>query len=578
MGIGSVAFESAGQRTEHYIPGAYSRTNFVNGEVGGTSANRAVIIGESDGGKPNTLYFFYSPSEAIETLRGGPLLEAVLCAFSPGGDLIPQYVGAMRVNPGTQASRALLKTAAQMVTVKTADYGLHTNQVKMKLVAGTQSGSKKIQVSFEGNEYTVDNIIMESFEIKYVGTGSAAMMAITKTGLTTTVTGAAGDNLSIDFSAFATIDKLVNYINDHAAYTCVAKTPNAATELSTHLDSVTSQDIKTATYVATSNLQAIIDALNSAPYIGSAEYYASATTRAVPDNDSDWVYFSGGTHGACTVTEYAATLDLLQTEEVSIIGTSSTDEAVHILIRNHCILMSGTEGRKERTFLVGGESGETVDQACTRAKNLATDTGSLAYPGFKAYGVLDASKIKLFSPAMYAAKLIGQEVALAVNEPMTNKSVDVLAWEKDLKKSELVQLIQAGVIAGGKSQDNRFATIRAVTTYQGNELQRCERSMKRESNYMARDLRDAIAKQVGKPGDASSNGTIEAIFWAKVADWFRQGLIVKDVKGRTAWGLLIRRVGSATYIEYHTNLTAPQNFFFITANQHYFGSMESVVV
>lgn len=578
MGIGSVAFESAGQRTEHYIPGAYSRTNYVNGEGGGTSANRAVIIGESSGGKPNTLYFFYSPSEAIQTLRDGPLLEAVLCAFSPGGDLIPQYVGAMRVNPGTQASRTLLNAAAQELLVKTSDYGLHTNQVKMKLSAGTKSGSKMIAINFEGNDYSADNIMRESFEIKYVGTGTAATMTITKTGLTIAITGATGDNLTIDFGAFVTIDKLVNYINDHPAYTCVAKTPNASSERSDQLDSVTTVDIKTASYVATSNLQALIDALNAAPYIGSAAFVDTATSRKVPDNDSDWVYFSGGTHGACTVVEYTATLSALETEEVSIIGTSSTDAAVHVLIKNHCELMSGTEGRKERMFLVGGANGETVDQVVARALALSSKSGSLAYPGFKNYGVLDASSIKLYSPAMYAAKLIGQEVALAVNEPLTNKSVNVLSWEYDLKKSDLVKLIQGGVIAGGKSQDNRFATIRAVTTYQGIELQKCERSMMRESNYMARDLRDCVARQVGKPGDASSLGTVEASFWAKVSDWFRQGMIVKDDKGRTAWGLVIRRVGSATFIEYHTNLTAPQNFFFITANQHYYGSMESVAI
>jgi hypothetical protein len=580
MGVNSVAFESAGQRTEHYIPGSYSRTNYVNGEGGGTSANRAVFIGESDGGKPNTLYFFYSPSDAIDKLRGGPLLEAVLCAFSPGGDLIPQYVGAMRVNPGTQASRTMLNSAIPVLSIKAKDYGLHTNQVKMKLIAGTTSGSKKVMLSFAGNEYSVDNIIRQSFTVQYVGTGSAATMTITKTGLTTTVTDVSADNLSVDFTSFDTIEDIVNYINDKSAYTCVAITANASSERSDELDSISAVDIKTAAYTANSNLQALIDTLENAPWIGSAEFITDATSRVLPDNDSDWIYFSGGTHGACTVTEYSDTLEKLETEEVSIIGTASTDEAVHVLIKNHCVLMSSTEGRKERMFLVGGATGETVDETIARAKALASDTGSVAYPGYRNYGVLtaEASSVKLYSPAMYAAKLIGQEVALAVNEPMTNKSVDVLAWEVDLKKSDLVKLIQGGVIAGGKSQDNRFATIRTVTTYQGNELQRCERSMKRESNYMARDLRDGVAQYVGKPGVTSSMGAVEATFWARVADWFRQGLIVKDDKGRTAWGLVIRRVGSATFIEFHTNLTAPQNFFFITANQHYYGSQESVAV
>jgi hypothetical protein len=577
MGVSSVAFESAGQRTEHYIPGSYSRINYVNGEGGGTSANRAVFIGESDGGKPNTLYFFFSPSEAIDKLRGGPLLEAVLHAFSPGGDFIPQYIGAMRVNPGTQSQRILNKGANPMVTIKSWDYGLHANQLKMKITAGTQSGSKKIAYSFAGNEGSIDNIIRKSFQIQYIGTGSACTMSISKTALTTTVTGATGENLSVDFASFDTIGDIVNYINDNPKYTCVALTPNLS-ERSDNLDSVTSADIKTAAYTAYSNLQALIDALNTVPYVDTATYYSGAATRDVPDNDSDWIYFSGATHGACTVTEYSASLEKLETEEVSIVGTPSTDEAVHMLIRNHCILMSSVEGRKERMFLVGGAAGETVDEACTRAKNLATDTGSLAYPGFKHYDVLNPTKVVTYSPAMYAAKLIGQEVALAVNNPLTNKSVDVLAWEVDLKKSDLVKLIQSGVIAGAKSQDNRLATIRAVTTYQGNELQRCERSMKREANFMARDLRDAVATQVGKPGVTGATGTISSIFWAKVNAWFNQGLIVMDDQKRKAWGLVVKQVGSATYIEYHTNLTAPQNFFFITANQHYYGSLESVAI
>ncbi len=578
MGVDSVAFQSAGQRTEHLIPGAYSRNNYVRSAGGGVSANRAVLIGESKGGKPNTLYWFYTSSEAIEVLRGGPLLEAVLCAFAPGNDLTPQAIGAMRINPGTQASRILKQGVTELVTVKAWDYGLHTNQLKMKLEAGSLANSKKLTFSFMGSESVLDNIIRPSLEIQYVGTGSAAVLAITKAGLTTTITGTPADNLAIDFAAFQTIEDVVNYINDRPAYTCVLKT-GVPTELSIHLDGVAGQAIKATTYVASSNLQAIIDALGKIPYVASAAFVDATATRTVPDNDAVWAYFGGGTHGACTVTEYTATLLALESEEVNIIGSSATDEAVHILIRNHCIAMSSVEGRKERTFLVGGAAGETVDAVITRAKNLATDTGSLAYPGFYHYDVLDYSKKKTYSPAMYAAKLIGQEVSLAINEPMTNKSVDILSWEIDLKKGDLVKLIQGGVTAGAKSQDNRLATIRSLTTHQGNELQRCERSMKRESNYMARDLRETISKSVGTAGSDSAGGTEEAIFWSKVAAWSRDGLIIRTPDGKLAWGFSLRRNGSATYIEYNVYLTAPKNFFFITANLHvYDGSAESVSV
>jgi hypothetical protein len=151
---------------------------------------------------------------------------------------------------------------------------------------------------------------------------------------------------------------------------------------------------------------------------------------------------------------------------------------------------------------------------------------------------------------------------------MTNKSVDFLAWEKDLKKGDIVKLIKAGVTVGGKSQDNRIATIRSLTTHQGSELQCVERSMMREAMYMARDLRNAYLSSIGKAGVDGSMGDVAATFWTKVSVWHKMGLIVRDDKGNLAWGFNVRRVGSATFIEYHTYLTAPQNFFFITAFQH----------
>jgi hypothetical protein len=230
--------------------------------------------------------------------------------------------------------------------------------------------------------------------------------------------------------------------------------------------------------------------------------------------------------------------------------------------------MNSVEGRKERSYFVGGALGETVDKAADRARILGSKFGSLAYPGGYCYDVLDYTKKEFVSPVFYAAKLIGQEASLAINEPMTNKSVDFLAWEKDLNKGDIVKLIKAGVTVGGKSQDNRIATIRSLTNHQGPEMQCCERSMMREAMYMARDLRNAYISSIGKPGVDGSMGDVEATFRTKLSTWHKMGLIIRNDKGDLAWGFNIRRVGSATFIEYHTFLTAPQNFFFITAYQH----------
>lgn len=574
MGVESVAFQSAGQRTEHYIPGVYSRTSYVKNAGGGVSANNAVIVGESKGGKPNQLYVFYSPSEARDVLRGGPLLEAILHAFSPGNDLTPQYIGAKRVNVGIPATLVLKNGSQDIITLTAWDWGAHTNQIKMKLENGSNTG-RKVIFAFEGNEQEADDISRPSFRILYTGSGTAATMTITKTGLTTAVTGASDDNLSIDFSSYPTVEDLVNYLNDKASYSCVLLADEPA-QPSTQLDAVSNQTIKTE-YTAQSDVQALIDTLHNIPWVGTAEFVETAPNRILPDTTTNWAEFSGGANGTASVVAFSDTIDSLEHDDVQIIGAATADEAVHILIRNHCINMGSVENRKERTFMLGGALGESVDQAVERAKNLGSKYGSLAYPGIYTYDVLDMSKKKYAAPVMYAAKLIGQEVSLALNEPTTNKSVDILAWEVDLKQGDLVKLIKAGVTVGGKSQDNRLATIRSLTTHQGAELQCCERSMMRESLYMARDLRNAYLVDVGRAGVDGATGDAEATFLAKVNAWHNQGLIVRNDAGKLAWGLIIRRSGSATFIEYHVNLTAPNNFFFITGYHHvYEGSDVSV--
>jgi hypothetical protein len=577
MGVEGVNFQSAGQLTTHFIPGVYSRIDFVKNSGGGVSANNAIFLGESKGGEPQKAYWFYSPSEAIQALKGGPLLKAVLHAFSPGNDLVPQFIGAIRANMGTRANRTMKNGSTDILSIPAWDWGIHTNSLKMKLEEGSNLGFK-VTFSYDGNEITVDDIARSSLKIAYTGGGTVPKASISKTALTTTVTGGDdGDNLNVPFASYRTIEDLVAYINDQPNYTCIIEADNPK-NLSEHLDSITDISISSE-YTARSDLQAIIDAIKSIPYAGGSDvqFINAATSRLVPDLDADWVYFSGGSSGSSSVLAYSDAIDLLENEDVNMIGTDTPDDAVHILLRNHCINMNSTEGRKERSFFVGGDLGESVEDVMERARILGTKFGSIAYPGGYSYDVLDYSKKEFVSPVFYAAKLLGQEAALAINEPMTNKSVDFLAWEKDLKKGDIVKLIKAGVTVGGKSQDNRIATIRSLTTHQGPELQCCERSMMREAMYMARDLRNAYLSSIGKPGVDGSMGDVAATFWTKVSTWHKMGLIVRDDNGNLAWGLTVRRVGSATFIEYHTYLTAPQNFFFITAYQHvYEGSDVSI--
>lgn len=570
MGVKPATFQSGGLQSQHYLPGAYSRLDFIKGTGGLVSAANLVIAGDCRGGEPNKLLWFTGPTEAEDVLRSGPLLDTIRHAFSPGGGLVPQAIAAWRVNPGTQAGRKFQNGTDDMIDAKAWDWGLHTNQLKSKLETGTTSG-KKLTLKFQLNaEEVVDNIEKESFEIQYTGAGTAATMTITLTNLTTTCTGASEDDLDIDFASFPTIQDLVNYINDQPSYTCTIKTP-IPSDPSAELDSVSSQDIKTSAYTAHSDLQAIINVLNESGWIEKAELDSSATSRLIPDNDTDWVYFTGGTDGTYTSSEWTDSLALLEQEDIQLIGCSSEDASIHALIKTHVVAMCSVTGKSERQYIVGGAAGETNDQVKTRAANLASEYGLLAYPGFKHYDFNDPTKTKIWSPAYYAAKLLGAQVVLALNEPHTFKDVDVLEWEKNLTIPETEDLIKAGVCPGIKHKSGRLITARTVTTYQGSELQKCEFSMMREALFASRDLRTAVENTfIGRAMSNALLGKVDGIVYGKLSQYLDMGLFM----GKPPyWGYKKTILGDQIKIEYDCNLTPPTNFAFITSHMHVYASM-----
>jgi hypothetical protein len=188
MAVGAAIFQTAGQRTEHYVPGAYSRSAAVGGEGGGVSANNGVILGRSKGGQPNKLFTFSTMEEAQETLVGGDLLKGVAHAFNPSPEYSPQAIRAMVVNSNTQGANVLKSGNREILNLKTASYGVIANSISRQLLNGTNQGTRKIIFGMGETEDKIDNIGKKSIQVQYTGDGSAAILDVNNIGLSVEVT------------------------------------------------------------------------------------------------------------------------------------------------------------------------------------------------------------------------------------------------------------------------------------------------------------------------------------------------------------------------------------------------------
>jgi len=312
----------------------------------------------------------------------------------------------------------------------------------------------------------------------------------------------------------------------------------------------------------------LIDVLNTCPWITDAAYNVTASGRVVPDNAASWTYFSGGTDGAYTSSEFSSSLTLLENEDIQLVGTSSETAGIHALIKAHCESMNSVTGKNERQFIVGGASGETVAQVIVRAQALNSNAGALVYPEFQDYNE-SSTAIIWWSPAYYAAKLIGMTTTVALNEPLTNKQVSVLGF-KSLNTSDLENLIKNGVAAGRKNQVGQFVNVRMINTYQGSLLQQNEFSMMREALFINRDLRNAVESTfIGRALTNSIMADIDVTVNLKLNQYYDLGLFNGDPP---FWGYVKTVIGDQIVIEFSCYLTPPTNFIFITSHMAVFAS------
>ncbi len=568
MGVESAVFESAGKRTEHYIPGAYSRGNNVS-SPNGVNAGNLCILGTATGGKPRELLEFGSLSEAQDVLKNGSLLNAIGYAFKGSREFVPQSIMAMRVNPGTQGTLTLNSGVTPMIKIYSTDYGAHVNQIKVKIDTGTLVGSKKLTVAFQENTIVVDNILRKSIQILCTD-GENPTVSVSTTGIVLNTT--VEDELVTEqflFEDYPTVNDLVARINDTDFFVATMLDTNIDAP-SVELDTVSSMDISEAVELQ-SNFAAFCEELNKIQLFESIEILSEATRVAV--DNMPYTYFSGGTTTVSASSEdWGNALAELETKNIQILATTETNPDIHSLISEHCTLMSSTVNRKERTFWVGGTLNESDEDILAHARALNTTLGS--YVGDTAIATNPfTGKSEKIPGGVLAVMLAGMESAAAVNMALTNKTLNVLGFAKTRTVTNMNNLIKGGVVVCNPSPDDptNYVCIRSITTYQKNDLIANERSMTREAMYMDRDLRNRYGIGIGMPGNMPVSVITQTLL-ETAKEWAASGYIIPSDDGKNVWDIKVVRKGDKDYIQYSRYLTAPVNFVFITATNYVYTS------
>ena len=573
MGVGPAIFESAGQRSEHYVPGVYGRSFNVS-SPSGISAGNLCILGKSNGGEPYKMLEFGSLADAKQALVGGELLDAIGYAFSGSNTYVPSKVYAMRVNNGTQSSVTLQSGATDLLKLKSWDWGVHTNQLKILVANGTIANSKKISLAYKDQTEEVDNIVNAALEVIYAGEGVNPKVSIGTDNIVLTAeteeeTPEPVDALTVSFADFDTLDSLANRITESGVW-LVSVVGNNETMKSVNLDTVTNVAIGEDGVKLYANFVAFVNAINAMEFIGDVEILAP-TTRNVPDNTDAYEYFTGGTVGSYTYEQWQTALAALELEDVQIIATPSTDFDVHGAISTHCTNMSNVMNRKERTCILGGPIGMTDAAALEEANGLNNKLVSFCCDNPIKMNLI-SGKTETLSGAMLGVMLAAMESSMSPNMPLTFKQLNVLGFTKTRNVTNITSLIKGGIMVCNSNPENlsEYICIRALTTFQGDDLINNERSMVREDLFMNRDLRQQFKPIIGTPG-TTANAVINTLK-ERAKEWALNGYIVPTDSNENVWDIKVRIDGDKVYLTFSRYLTAPVNFVFITAINHIYTS------
>jgi hypothetical protein len=495
-------------------------------------------------------------------------VQAVMRAFSPsnqtGG---PSTVTAMRVNPAVQSSLVLNDSAGNAaINLLSQDYGAATTKIKVAISAGSTAGLKAA-VSVGTTVYSQDNINQSPFSVQYTGAAMSASMTISNT-LVSLFAPSGTLAASIDLTQFSTIEELVDSINVVSGFVAVETAGFANSPSLNGLDNVTSVDVKTAEYDVLANLQGVINWFN-----GTAQPYVTATrpdTAKLPPTPIGYTFLTGGSDGVTTSSSWDDTFSALQQADVQWITPISVDPTVWAMADAHVQYMS-TTGRKERRAICGTALNTSDADAIAYAKALNSNRTSLVHLGHYATDLTGAQDGSiLWSPYVTAAAVAGAFSAVSPGTPLTNKSFNFTALERNLQDpADTDPLLQGGVMPFEDTPNGIKCTQSITTWLTDDKYDKTEQSVGFACDYVSRSVRDALDPIRGNKNGPLQLGSAVSITESTlrtlaVAEPNGPGVLVGDTASPAYQNITATLVEDYIAVQFQCSPVLPDNYIGIT--------------
>lgn len=480
------------------------------GGVAGSSEKILCLIGQAEGGEPNTVYELRNYSQAEQVFRSGELVDAIHLAWTTNPQFTAGRILAMRIEDAEPAN--LTKGG---LTFKSKIYGVDSNDIQVALEENTITDSYRLKVIFDKDRVrnTYDNI-GNIFKIEYTGDGEAkySVTHSAETGfannLVLTENGEEIKTYPLGEGVFEYTNDIIKDINNTPQFKALlspfgnkdieTKYLDEAKDISVgaegaYVEAIYGDILKQTKYdqaVSITHAGEIQTPSDVSVQSGeeSAEVTASSVANIPTITPFEATKLSDGTNGTPPST-WSDKLNLFAHEGGYYVVPLSSRQSVHAEVAH--FVNSRSDAGEPMRAIIGAGINETKEQLIGRASALVNPRVSLI--ANSGTFVMEDGRKNHVPAYMLASAVAGLASGLGIGESITFKNFRINSLDQVYESSELDQLNENGVISIEFVRDRlntRFRIVDDVTTYNDTrDPVKSEMAIGEENDFLTSELK-----------------------------------------------------------------------------------------